>query len=333
MPNWLIILLKIVAMFLVILVGWLARRRAYLTPETTGTLSRFVVDITMPAMVFPSMLATVNLSTLRESWFLPLLGVVIVVLGWLVGLATAPLFSPRSQRNTYIFLVAISNWVYLPLPIVYALYGSQGVAILFLINVGSVATLWTLGIRTLRGGKLDGEALWNIVKNPGLLATVAGVIAALLIPGFLSQALTDTRMIPLPPMMLTAKTLIEAMVMVGSLTIPLSLVLTGAQLGELDLSDHRPSRALVGSLLARLLVVPVVMIGLFALVAAHFNIPAIPRLVGYIIAAMPAAVSCGLFTERYGGDTQFASKAIFYGTLLSIATVPALLYIIQQFNL
>jgi hypothetical protein len=175
--------------------------------------------------------------------------------------------------------------------------------------------------------------LWNIAKNPGLLATVAGVIAALLIPGAVSKALTDTAMTAMSPLLLSAKTIIEAMTMVGSLTIPLSLVLTGAQLGELDLSDHRPSRALVGSLFARLLVVPVVMIGLFALLAAHFSIPAVPRLVGYILAAMPAAVSCGIFTERYGGDTPFASKSIFYGTLLSIATVPALLYLIQQYHL
>ena len=50
MANWQTVLVKITAMFLVILVGWAVRRRGYLAAETTRVLSRFVVDVAFPSL-------------------------------------------------------------------------------------------------------------------------------------------------------------------------------------------------------------------------------------------------------------------------------------------
>jgi len=123
--DWRIVLLKIASMFLVILAGSLARHRRYLTAETTGTLSRLLVDFTMPAMVFAQMLRTVNPTALHACWNEPLLGGGIFLLGFLLGLLIMPVFSRKDQRTTFVFLIAVSNWIYLPLPIVQALYGDD----------------------------------------------------------------------------------------------------------------------------------------------------------------------------------------------------------------
>ena len=65
MAGWLIVLLQIAAMFLVILLGWVVRRRAYLTAETTSALSRFLVDVTIPALILTQMLSTINSASLH----------------------------------------------------------------------------------------------------------------------------------------------------------------------------------------------------------------------------------------------------------------------------
>src|SRR5882724_11202291 len=131
-----IVLLKISAMFLVILAGWLARRRGFLAAEFTATLSRLVVDVALPALVFTQLLRTVDATALRESWYSPLMCALVTLVAWLVGLAVAPACCGKSPRNTFIFLVAIPNWVFLPLPIAEALYGDAGVRIVLLSNVG-----------------------------------------------------------------------------------------------------------------------------------------------------------------------------------------------------
>lgn len=326
MDGWLKVLINICAMFFVILVGWVARRRNFLTEETTGSLSRFVIDVTIPALVLTQLLYTVDSNTLRQSWLVPLLGGVILVISGGVALLTMPFFTRREQRPTFIFLVAISNWVYLPLPIAEALYGADGVRAVLLSNVGAQLVLWTLGVWTLRGGKPDMHSLKHLVTNPGLIATAIGILLTLYVPGantWITGAIPDS-----------INPLLKAMLMVGNLTIPLSLIVTGAQLGGLDLSDHRPSWTLTGVLITRLAIAPAVIIALIWL-GVHLGLP-LPeeaRMVAYLIAAMPVAISCSIFTARFGGDTSLAARSIFATTLFSIATVPFIFYLIQEWRL
>lgn len=333
MANWLVVLLKIAAMFLVIVAGLVGRRRALLTAETTSALSRFVVEITFPALIFTQMLRTVDGPSLSESWPIVLLGGFILIIGQLVGMGTVSLFTRREQRPTYVFLVAAANWVYLPLPIALAVYGDPGVRAVLLANVGAQFVLWTLGMWTLRGGKPDAESVRNLVANPGLIATAVGIVLALTVPVLNTLEIADP--VTLTGAWLPAKVLIDALAMVGGLTIPLSLIVTGAQLGGLDLSDHRPSRTLTGVIVARLLLSPVALVAVVMLASllGGYAIPEVPRRIGYLIACMPVAVSCSIFTERFGGDTALTSRAIFYSTLLSILTVPVLFYLVQALGL
>ncbi len=326
MAGSLTVLLIICAMFLVILVGWLARRYRLLTAETTSSLSRFVVDITIPALIVTQMLRTVDGPKLAANWFTLLLGGGIIFVSLLVAYACSPLFTNRDIRPTFLFLVAVANWIYLPLPIAEALYQEDGVRAVLLMNVGAQLVLWTLGVWTLRGGKPDLRSLKELVTNPGLIATAVGILIAVLAPntaGWFTAGGTKSD-----------NPLLMALLMVGSLTIPLSLLVTGAQLGGLDISDHRPSRALTGVVITRLLLAPAVSIGLIWLLArAGFVIPLVPRMITILIASMPVAISCSIFTERFGGDTPLAARAIFLTTLFSIATVPAIYLLAQWWKL
>lgn len=330
--EWLTVLVNIVAMFLVILVGWMARKHNFLSGETTTTLSKFVVDITIPAMIFSSMLRTVDADSLRTSWLLPLLGIIIISIGQLIGWILSFTFQRPGKRATFIFLVAVANWIYLPLPIAQQLYGDDGVRVVLLVNVGAQIILWTLGIWVLRQGKPDWTTLRNLITNPGLIATFIGIIIAILFPN--ARLLETSDPASLSILGLLVKALISALVIIGSLTIPLSLVVTGAQLGGLDLSDHRPSRELSGVIVSRLLLAPVGIIAAIWMIHHYLMpIPDTARMISYIIALMPVAVSCSMFTERFGGDTSLAARAIFYTTLFSICTVPLIFYLVSWWKL
>jgi predicted permease len=332
MGNWQTVLIKIAAMFLVIVVGWVARRRGYLAPATITVLSRFVVDVALPALAFTQMLRSVTLAALREGWFTPLLGALLILIAYVPGMLLAPLFSRGAQRTTFVFCAAIPNWIFLPLPIVEAMYGDAGVRTLFLYNVGAQLMLWTFGVWLLHGGITAREAMRNIATNPGLLATAAGIIVALLVPSSGQwETLTGSTGNPLN---LVAGALVQAMAMVGSLTIPVSLLAIGAQLGDLELYVHRPSRALWGVLLARLIAGPVLTAGVgWVVLQAGVQIPEIPRMIAYLIAMMPVAISCSVFTERFGGDVSLGAQGIFYSTFFSLLTVPVIFFLIQRLGL
>ena len=325
-----VVLVKIAAMFLVIVVGWLARRRGFLAAGFTATLSRLVVDVAFPALVFTQLLRTVDADVLRAEWFSPLLSVLILFVAYFVGLVVSPLFSGPAQRNTLIFLVTTPNWVFLPLPIAEALYGPAGVRTVLLFNAAAQLVLWSFGVWILHGSIR--QALRNLLTNTGLWATVLGIMMALLFPAAHELETINATNASLGGVLGGA--LVQALAMVGSLTIPLSLLTIGAQLGELTIAVHRFPRPLWGVILVRLIVAPLVTLALgFAAIQAGVQIPETTRMVCYLIATMPVAISCSVMTERYGGDGTLAAEGIFYSTLFSLLTVPAMFWLIQRFGL
>jgi predicted permease len=115
--------------------------------------------------------------------------------------------------------------------------------------------------------------------------------------------------------------------MLGSLTIPLSLLVTGAQLGGLNLSERAPAGVTAATVATRLLAAPLVLIALWR--AADRLIPVrladADRDLTLLIMAMPPAVTVSLFVEHFGGNRALAGRTIVIGTLAGVATVPALL--------
>ena len=319
-----IVLMKIAGMFVIILAGWLGRRRGYLKEEASATLSRIVVDLAFPALVFTQMLRSVDASVLRQDWLLPLLPVPLVLVAWLVGLSLAPLFGARAQRNTVLFMVASPNWVFLPLPIAEALYGAAGVRVVLLLNVGAQLALWSIGVWILHG-KIS-QALKNLYSNVGLWATALGILVALAFPS--ARELAAPHGNPSTWGALSGGALMDAMGMVGSLTIPLSLLAIGAQLGTVPLSfSHLPAH-LWGAVGMRLVAAPLTSLGLGALLArAGFRLPDPARQVMVLVVAMPVAIVCSVMAERFGGDAGLAARGVFLSTLLSLLTVPAIFFL------
>jgi malate permease and related proteins len=325
-----VVFLKITAMFLVIVAGWLARRRGFLAKEVTATLSVLVVDVAFPSLVFTQMLRTVDAPSLRAGWFAPVLCGLLIFIAYFVALLLAPFFSGQAQRKTFIFLVAIPNWIFLPLPIAQALYGDNGVRTVLLCNVGAQIVLWSFGVWILRG--TIGQAVKNLFTNVGLWATAAGIVVALLFPS--ARNLETLNSAAASPILLLPGAIVQALALVGSLTIPMSLLAIGAQLGELTIAVHRFPKILWGVLFSRLLAAPLATAAVgFAVMKLGATLPTETRMIVYLIAAMPAAISCSVMTERFSGDTTLAAEGIFYSTFFSLLTVPAIFFLIQRFGL
>ena len=224
-----VVLIKIAAMFFVIVAGWLARRRGFLAADFTAILSRLVVDVAFPALVFTQMLRMVDAAALREGWICPVLCGLLIVVAYAVGLGLEPLFGGTGRRNTFLFLVSTPNWVFLPLPIAEALYGAAGVRAVLLFNAGAQLVLLAFGVLDLHGTELLGRA--EPGGNAGLWATALGIGLALLFPAARNLEAFDAGTASAGG--LAGGAVVQALAMVGSLTIPLSLLAIGAQLGDL----------------------------------------------------------------------------------------------------
>ncbi len=326
------VLETIVMLFLVILAGLFLRQRALLDKRSTERLSRFVVDVAFPALVFTSMLRTIEPGVLAQSWPLPLAGIVILLLGIGIGYLVSLLMgiTGQARRGSAALVMGTPNWLFIPLPIATALYGDLGERVVLLVNVGALLVFWSVGVWIVRGGKPDADALRQLALNPGLVATILGILIAILFPWAGELETLDVTEVGVGMAILSI--IVQAMDFVGDVTVPLSMIVTGSLLAGAGVRDAWNSHVL-GSTAVRLVVFPPLVMVLLRL-AEGIGLPVEAEIgtILVIISAAPVAVTCSIIAEKYSGDTRLIARAIFVSTVASVVTVPAIVWLMQAMN-
>ncbi len=328
-PEVLLALETIIMLLLVIFTGFLLRRKKILDSHSTNRLSTLVVDIAFPALVFPSLLSSANPADLMGSWYVPFSGLLIILLGLGFGYLISPLIHPEqaSRRGSAAFAIGIPNWIFIPLPLAAALFGMEGERIVLLFNLGALLVFWSLGILVLRDGSSPGVPLQRLLLNPGLLATLLGILVALAFPA--SRTLEQSNILELSPVLAAASIVVKATAFVGSITVPLSMIVTGSLLAEAGTRQAWNSRVL-GISLIRLLVFPGIILLLLQLAEwIGLQIQTEVSMILVMISAMPVAVSGSIVAEKTGGDVDLISHTVFVSTLASVITVPAFVWLMR----
>ncbi len=324
----------IVMLALVILSGMVVRKIRLLDQRTTEKLSNFVVDVAFPALVFTSMLRTVDAQILADHWHLPVISVVIMLLGLSIGYFALPFLTrhrKRVHRGSIVFSIGTPNWLFIPLPIAIALYGDDGEMAVLLFNVGALLVFWSVGIWIVKGGRPDLSTLRNLAMNPGLLATVIGIFIALLFPW--TRTLEYLDVTDAGPGLAASSILVQAMAYLGDITVPLSMVVTGSQLAGAGIRNAL-NRHVIAIAAIRLAAVPAFIIMILWLAGmAGIRMASYIHTIVIIIASMPVAVTCSIVAEKYGGDVKLVSRVIFLSTIASIVTVPLIVWIVRTIGL
>ena len=118
--------------------------------------------------------------------------------------------------------------------------------------------------------------------------------------------------------------------MLKALVAPLSMVVIGLRLAEIDFSGILTDVYMYLFLALRHLALPLVLVGIMRLLMlAGMPITKDALLVVTILAATPAASSATMFAEKYDCDAGYASKLVAVSTILCIATMPLVVMIAQ----
>jgi predicted permease len=278
-------LYTVVPIFSVVALGYALGGRRGLDGGMLANLALFVAS---PALLF-SALSGISLDATR--WVALCGGMVFVATG---TAALAALYMVLGRVGRGVMLPAIFlNGGNIGLAAARLAYGEAGLEAGALAFV-TIAVLNSLfGIWIAKGENGLGEAL----RQPLFYGAAGGL--ALSITG-----------IELP------RIAMEPIEMVGSMAIPLLLLSLGVQLRRLAVSDVRHS----------LVAVAVRMGGGFALgllFVALLDVSGLDRKVLLLYSAMPPAVMNAVIAARYQTDPGLVASAITLGTLVSVATIPA----------
>ena len=324
----------IVMLSLIIVSGMLVRKIRLFDEGATKKLSNFVVDFAFPALVFTSMLRTVDAQRLTEYWHLPVIGLCIMLLGIGIGYLALPFLKRQkneSHHGSVAFAIGTPNWLFIPLPIAIALYGDDGERAVLLFNVGALLVFWSLGVGIVKGGRPDLAAIRKLAMNPGLLATLAGIVIALAFPW--SGTLEELDITNAGPGLAAVGILYQAMEFIGDVTVPLSMVVTGSLLAGVG-ARKAWKRHVIAISAIRLIAVPAFVILILWLAdMAGIRMTSYLNTIVIITSAMPVAVTCAVIVEKYDRDITLVTGAIFVTTLASVITIPLIVWITRVIGL
>jgi len=299
------ILSRIIVVFSLIGVGFILDKRRVVSREALQSLSTVVINIMMPALIFSSIVTQFSRSAILSGYALPLLGILTFAAGALVGWVTVLLLKGpgRESNNTIVYLLTINNYSYLALPLAYMLFGDNGVALLFLHNLGCHFVFWTFGVWLLAGGGFSLQSVKPLINVPFISLLISLCIPLLGVQRFV------------PPLV------VEICDTLGRGAIPLIMLVIGSTLAEIEFKRGLFQKEIIWITVCRLAVIPLIVIALLKMLP----LPELYRNISIIVAVMPAASSTPLFTRQFGGDTPLAAKSVFVTTLVSAVTVPVLL--------
>ena len=297
--NFFDVLAEMLVILFAIAAGYAANHLGYLGGETDQKLSKLILNITMPAMIVAAVITGEELPEISVILSILEVGVVFYVLEFAFVL-TVPKLLPGTagQKGVYRYTLAFPNVGFIGYPVAVALYGDGALFYAAILALPFNLLSYSLGPLMLAGA---GRFRWRQLLSPCIVASVLGLVLAL----------TRLR----PPAMVG-----EMLDFVGSITVPLSLLVVGSLLAHMSPGKVLRSPKLWVLSVLRLLVMP----ALLCLVLRGMHIEAMVLGIAVSQMAMPVAVNGTLLSMEYGGDTEAMAQVTFLTTLGAIVTIPVL---------
>ena len=297
---------QVTTLLFLIVFGYVIRKLGILNRQLNKGLSDLLLYVTLPFSIITSFNFPFSRTLLANGIIVLLISMAIHLFA--IFISKLLYFKYASATNQVLRAATVfSNCGFMGFPILEAVYGTQGVFYgSFYVLIFQVL-IWTVGVGIFTGKQ--NTTTWRQVLNPAVIAVITGFTLFVF-------------SIKLP------EPLFNALVMVGSMTTPISMLIIGSLLFEIKLSEVFSGFSIFYVTIMRLIILP-----LFAVSCLLFlGVKGITLGVPVLATAMPAAALIVVFAEKHGADAVLASRAVFLSTILSIITIPAMIALIQYLD-
>ena len=298
-------------LFLFILMGYLLARKKLIPDNSQAVLSKLENYVFIPALVLGTFIGNFTPKKITVAAELLLgslgLGLIAIVLSML-----CVRFCSRDpyERSIYTYGLCFSNFGFMGNAVVSALFPDIFMEyLIFTLPLWSLIYLWGVPVLLLgdSGSKPTlAQRLKNFV-NPMFVCTLLGMLIGILgipVPEFIGSAVSAA----------------------GSCMSPIAMLLTGMTIARFDLKAVLGIKSVYLVTALRLLVYPLVFIGVMLLVPMEpvFATCALCSL------AMPLGLNTIIIPSALGKDTKVASGMALVSHVLSCVTIPAVLMLFEH---
>ena len=305
---------KVLTLFLIVFAGIYARKINILDWSSTKKLSAFLLNVTQPLMIITSFQIDFDAEKLKEGAGIFILSVCIHVF---VAAASFLLFKPVKdfeKRKVFQLSAIFGNCAFLGFPVLKVVFGDDlgifyGAFYTMFFNI----FIWTYGVYLI-SKKENADETGNKIKfpvrkiflNAGMISSAAGILIFAL-------------RIKMPPFLFNSAKL------VGDMTFPLAMVIIGSLICDIKLREIFAKKQNYYFIFIKLIILPVIILCACRLL----SLPRLYLYMGALMTAMPSAANAAIFAETYESDAQCGAANVGLSTLLSIVSIPFIIWLIE----
>lgn len=316
-------------------IGVIAVKTGVLQEKSLDVVSKLVIKITLPVMLFHNTITGVTAEEFLETTSVMLWTVVMYVTLFGVSWLLKKVFRLKGDiGSVYQANTMFGNIGFMGIPVLLAFFPKYGMLYAVMFTVVDQLVLWTIGVHLTTpeskkqippiksgSGEISTEkrnteevqskkssAVVGTIKkliNPAtvaILLAVIGVFAGIKLPSELDVALSK----------------------VGAITSPLAMIYIGALFCYTDMLGSLKKIEFYGTVLVKMLLYPIAFywfMGLFEGLNSEI------RLAMTMLSAMPGMTSIAMLAKSQGSEGEYSAGGVFVTTLCSIVTLPAVCYI------
>lgn len=315
----LLIFSKVLVVFIYIGVGLIANRLKVLPEESVKHFISLVMGITVPCLVISSITGQVLNGDMYRNTILTLLltTLVLIVTAFATTFVSDRIFPWKDQQDRNVLASAMTgcNAGFMGLPIASAVFGELVFYYLVIQNIANNLYLFVMSLAQLhhRESEKSSKSLSEKLKplvNPTSVATIVSLImlfAGIHLPEYAMDIVTT----------------------LGDITIPLSMILVGVQLGGADFKKLIADKALLITSVMKLIAVP----ALALLILTPMPVDPVVKLTVLLGMCFPSAVIGVAVAAQENKNSQLMAEAVAITTLLSLITLPVWIMIITRLYL
>lgn len=293
-------------LFIFIIIGYIFKKRSLYPEELSTVLSRLIVHVFMPALVFNTFSSNLTPEVFSEKLPYFTVGLLLMAGSFLFAFLVRRLFSDdKYERGVYLYGFTIPNLGYLGYPIVGAVFGEQALFHMMILGLPFNLFIYTAGMYLLNPKR---EMSFKKLLNPTIIAIALGAAAGL----------TGVKM----PQVVTGVCGLASACMA-----PTAMILSGFVLARTPPKKALTDPKMYLASATRLIVIPALAFIGLKIAGASADI----TLIGVALTAMPFGLNSVVFPEAFGGDSTVGAKSCFVSNILGLVTIPLVFMILTRF--
>ncbi|PHS71135.1 MAG: hypothetical protein COB23_02435 [Methylophaga sp.] len=298
-------------LFSLVLIGYLFGKTEVLSSTNAKALNDYVYYIALPVLLFYQTAKTPLSELLNYPFILAILLSNLAILA--ISFWAGKVFFKHSTQvaSVYAFSASFPNVGFMGIPLIFAAFGEQAtVPTVLTLIIGNIVVLSLVVILLESGGKsvtsrytIINHSLLSLLKNPVIMGAILGFLVAW-------QGIT---------MPIAVNNLLQ---MISQSTAPIALIAIG--LSMIGLGVQIKLNELFSLVFLKLLIFPLVT---FLLLSYLFEIKKEWAVPAILLSALPTGTLVYIICQQHDLYIKESSAVFLVTTLLSVISIPLLLYI------